>query len=63
MKTKAIVAMLLIVAAASADARSASPFPRKAVLPDEKRSLDCDQWQSMATGRWSEPERRKNVAK
>jgi len=35
MKTKAIVAMLLIVAAASADARFASPYPRKAVSPDE----------------------------
>jgi hypothetical protein len=35
MKTKAIVAMLLIVAAASADARFAWPFPRKAVSPDE----------------------------
>ncbi len=35
MKTKAIVAMLLIVAAASADARFAPPFPRKAVPPDE----------------------------
>ena len=35
MKTKAIVATLLIAAAASADARFASPFPRKAVPPDE----------------------------
>jgi hypothetical protein len=35
MKTKAIVAMLLIVAAAIADARFAWPFPRKAVSPDE----------------------------
>ena len=35
MKTKAIVAMQLIVAAASADARFAPPFPRKAVPPDE----------------------------
>jgi hypothetical protein len=35
MKTKAIVATLLIAAAASADARLASPFPRKAVPPDE----------------------------
>jgi hypothetical protein len=35
MKTKAIVAMLLIVATASADARFAWPFPRKAVSPDE----------------------------
>ena len=35
MKTKAIVATLLLAAAASADARLASPFPRKAVSPDE----------------------------
>jgi len=35
MKTKAIVATLLVAAAASADARLASPFPRKAVPPDE----------------------------
>src|SRR6266567_3625448 len=34
MKTKAIVATLLI-AAASADARFACPYPRKAVSPDE----------------------------
>jgi hypothetical protein len=35
MKTKAIVAMLLVAAAASADARFASPYPRKSVPPDE----------------------------
>jgi hypothetical protein len=35
MKTKAIVAALLIAAAASADARFAWPYPRKAVSPDE----------------------------
>ena len=35
MKTKAIEATLLVAAAASADARFASPFPRKAVPPDE----------------------------
>jgi hypothetical protein len=35
MKTKAIVATLLIVAAASADARFAWAYPRKAVSPDE----------------------------
>ena len=34
MKTKAIVATLLVAAAASAHARLASPFPRKAVTPD-----------------------------
>ena len=35
MKTKAILATLLVAAAASADARFASPYPRKAVSPDE----------------------------
>jgi hypothetical protein len=35
MKTKAILATLLIVVAASADARFAWPYPRKAVSPDE----------------------------
>ena len=35
MKTKAILATLLIAAAASTDARFAWPYPRKAVSPDE----------------------------
>ena len=35
MKTKAIVATLLVVAAASVDARFAWPYPRKALPPDE----------------------------
>jgi hypothetical protein len=35
MKTKAIPATLLVAAAASADARFAWPYPRKAVSPDE----------------------------
>ena len=35
MKTKAIVATLLIAAAVSSDARFASPYPRKPVSPDE----------------------------
>ncbi len=35
MKTKAIVATLLVAAAASAHARLAPPFPRKAIPPDE----------------------------
>jgi hypothetical protein len=35
MKTKAILATLLVAVAANADARLASPFPRKAVAPDE----------------------------
>ena len=35
MKTKAILATLLVAAAVSADARFAWPYPRKAVPPDE----------------------------
>jgi hypothetical protein len=35
MKTKAILATLLVAVAASAHARFASPYPRKAVPPDE----------------------------
>ena len=35
MKTKAILATLLVAAAASADARFAWPYPRKAVSPGE----------------------------
>jgi hypothetical protein len=34
MKTRTIIASLLIGVAASADARFASPYPRKAVSPD-----------------------------
>ena len=35
MKTKAILATLLVAAAANADARFAWPYPPKAVSPDE----------------------------
>jgi hypothetical protein len=35
MKTKAILATLLVAAAASADARFAWPYPPKALPPDE----------------------------
>ena len=35
MKTKVIVATLLVAATASADARFAWPYPRKAAPPDE----------------------------
>ena len=35
MKTKAIVATLLVAAAANVEAYFASPYPRKAVSPDE----------------------------
>jgi hypothetical protein len=63
MKTKAIVATLLIAAAASADARFAWPYPRKAVSPDES-----GHWIVITSNPWppdvkSEPERRKIVAK
>ena len=54
MKTKAIVATLLIAAAASADARFAWPYPRKAVSPDES-----DHWVVINGNAWShdvEPE-------
>ena len=48
MKTKAIVATLLVAAAASAHARLASPFPRKAVPPDES-----GHWIVINDNRWS----------
>jgi hypothetical protein len=59
MKTKAIVATLLIAAAASADARFAPPFPRKAVSPDESEHwivINGNPWShdvksKLATGR------------
>src|SRR5437588_5852778 len=49
MKTKAIVAMLLIAAAAGAHARLAPPFPRKAVPPDES-----GHWIMMNGNPWSD---------
>jgi hypothetical protein len=63
MKTKAIVATLLIAAAASADARFASLFPRKAVPPDEsghRIMINGNPWSHDVE---SEPDRRKIVAK
>jgi hypothetical protein len=62
MKTKTIVATLLI-AAASADARFAWPYPRKPVSPDE-----IGHWVVINGNAWShdvesEPDRRKIVAK
>ena len=61
MKTKAIVAMLLIAAAAGADARFAWPYPRKAVSPDES-----GHWIVINGNAWphdveSEPDREKNA--
>jgi hypothetical protein len=76
MKTKAIVATLLVAAAASAHARLAPPFPRKAVPPDESGHwivINGNRWSDdveskLATGRVrvaaaTGPERRKIVAK
>jgi hypothetical protein len=54
MKTKAIVATLLIAAAASADARFGSPFPRKAVPPDES-----GHWIMINSNPWSHGVREK----
>ena len=48
MKTKAIVATLLVAAAASADARFAWPYPPKAVSPDES-----DHWIVINGNPWS----------
>ena len=48
MKTKSIVATLLVAAAASADARFAWLYPRKAVSPDE-----IGHWVSINGNAWS----------
>lgn len=63
MKTKVILATLLVAAAASADARFAPPFPRKAGPPDES-----GHWIVINGNPWShdvesEPDRRKIIAK
>jgi len=73
MKTKAIVATLLVAAAASAHARLASPFPRKAVPPDESGYWivingnpwphDVESKLATASPSGGGPERRKIVAK
>jgi len=72
MKTKVIVATLLI-AAASADARFAWPYPRKAVSPDESghwivinsnpSSRDVESKLATASPSGGGPDRRKTVAK
>ena len=62
MKTKAIVATLLIAAAASADAHLASPFPRKALPPDESGHWIVIYGTSWSHDAKSEPERRVRVA-
>jgi hypothetical protein len=48
MKTKAIVATLLVAAAASADARFAWPYPPKTVSPDES-----GHWVVINSNAWS----------
>jgi len=48
MKTKALVAALLIAAAVSADARFAWPYPPKAVSPDE-----IGHWVVISGNAWS----------
>jgi hypothetical protein len=73
MKTKALVATLLIAAAASADARFAWPYPRKAISPDESGhwmvingnpwSHDAESELTTASPSCGGPERRKIVAK
>jgi hypothetical protein len=63
MKTKAMVATLLIAAAASADARFAWPYPREAISPDESGRwvvINSNPW---AHGAGSERDWRKTVAK
>jgi hypothetical protein len=63
MKTKAIAAMLLIVAAASADARFAWPYPRKAVSPDESGHWIVINGNPWPQGARSEPAPRKSITK
>ena len=63
MKTKAIVATLLVAAAASADARFAWPYPRRAVSPDESGHWIVINGNSWPHSAGSEPDRRRTVAK
>ncbi len=63
MKTKAIVATLLIAAAASADARFAWPYPRKAVSPDEIGHWVVINGNAWPQGARSEPAPRKGITK
>src|SRR5207244_6496188 len=56
MKTKAILATLLVAAAESAHARLASPFPRKAVPPDESGHwivINANAWPDSAASEFS----------
>jgi hypothetical protein len=64
MKTKAIVATLLVAAAASADARFAWPYPRKAVSPGESgRWIVINSSNPCPHSAGSEPDWRKTVPK
>jgi len=73
MKTKVIVATLLVVATATADARFAWLYPRKAVSPGESghwivingnpSSHDVESKLATASSSGGGPERRKIVAK
>ena len=63
MKANAIVATLLVAAAIDADARFASPYPRKVVAPDEGGG-----WIAINGNAWlrsveSQADRRRTVAK
>ena len=56
MKTKALVATLLIAAAANADARFAWAYPRKAVSPDEIGHwvvINGDAWSDSAESKFT----------
>jgi hypothetical protein len=55
--------MLLIVAAASADARFAWPYPRKAVSPDESGHWIVINGNPWPQGARSEPAPRKGITK
>ncbi|HJW37274.1 MAG TPA: hypothetical protein VJ420_01480 [Candidatus Udaeobacter sp.] len=63
MKTKAIVATLLIAAGAGADARFAWPYPRKTVSPDESGHWIVINGNPWSRNVESEAEARKIVAK
>jgi len=63
MKANVIVVTLLVAAAVHADARFASPYPRKAVSPDESGVwivINDNAWPRSAE---STPDRRRSVPK
>ncbi len=63
MKTKALLATLLVAAAASAYARFASPYPRRAVSPDEIGHWVVINGNAWPQGARSEPAPRKGITK